>query len=66
MIELSLTSPFWEDPATLSSAGDDETAVMRICISALLAAGYEIQLRDENGELLDLPEDLLESPDAEA
>jgi hypothetical protein len=52
MIQLLLTSPFWEDPATLSTDGEDEEAVLAICVTALREAGYDIQIRDESGELV--------------
>jgi hypothetical protein len=45
MIQLELASPFWEDPATLSAEGEDEDAVARICITALVLAGYDVQVR---------------------
>jgi hypothetical protein len=51
MIQLSLASPLWEDPATLAADGEDEDAVVRICIAALLQAGYSIQVEQE-GELV--------------
>lgn len=51
MITLELASPFWEDPAGLSVSGQDEAAVLNICVQALLAAGYDIQVRDEDGDL---------------
>ena len=51
MIQLSLASPFWEDPATLSADGEDEDAVARICIAALLQAGYDVKV-EQDGELV--------------
>jgi len=45
MIILELASPFWEDPSTLSAAGEDEDTVTRICITALVLAGYDVQVR---------------------
>lgn len=56
MIQLSLASPFWEDPAELSASGEDEDAVAQICIAALVSAGYDVQVRDEDGELVSLDE----------
>jgi len=47
MIQLELASPFWEDPATLSAEGEDEDAVARICITALVLAGYDVQVRQD-------------------
>lgn len=51
-IELSLASPFWLDPSSLTSEGEDEDAVINICVSALLRAGYTVQIRDSEGELV--------------
>ena len=51
MIQLELASCFWEDPATLVADGKDEDAVVRICIMALLAAGYDVQI-NQDGELV--------------
>jgi len=64
MIQLQLTSPFWEDQATLSTDGPDEDAVLNICITALLAAGYDVQVRDEDGDLIPWYEYDPEVPDA--
>jgi len=50
MIQLVLASPFWEDPASLSADGEDEDAVIRICITALVTAGYDVQIFQEGGE----------------
>lgn len=50
MITLDLTSPFWEDPANLSVSGEDEDAVLQICAQALIAAGYDVQVQDEDGD----------------
>jgi len=46
MIQLILASPFWEDPATLLADGECEDAVVRICITALVTAGYDVQIQD--------------------
>jgi len=63
MIVLELASPFWEDPATLTADGDDEVAVMRICINALALAGYDVQVR-EGETLIPWEEWDPETPDA--
>lgn len=39
---LMLESPFWEDQATLTIAGDAEDEVLFICAEALRAAGYQV------------------------
>ena len=52
MIQLQLASPFWADPASLSADGEDEDAVIRICIAALLQSGYDVQLTNDEGELV--------------
>ena len=61
MIQLILASPFWEDPANLAADGEDEEAVIAICVRALQAEGYDIRVRDDDGE-----ETPYEAPDAEA
>lgn len=63
MIELSLSSPFWEDPSDAMFSGEDHLAAMRICVEALQAAGYTIQVRDADGELRDLEDSDLEPED---
>lgn len=65
MICLELTSPFWEDPASLAVGGEDEDAVLAICVKALQAAGYEISVKDEDGDLIPWSE-YEGAPDAEA
>jgi len=52
MIQLVLASPFWEDPASLTADGEDEDAVIRICITALVTAGYDVQIQQEGGETI--------------
>jgi len=52
MIQLQLASPFWADPASLAADGEDEDAVIRICIAALVQVGYDVQLLNEEGELI--------------
>lgn len=52
MIQLQLSSPFWEDQSSLTSDGEDEDAMIEICVNALQAAGYEIRVRDEEGDLI--------------
>lgn len=64
MIQLDLTSPFWEDPAILSAAGEDHEAVIRICVEALLAAGYDVSVRDADGQTMTWDEYLEEEGDA--
>lgn len=61
MIQLTLASPFWEDPAEASISGEDEEEVTRICVEALLAAGYDVQVREDD-ELV--PWSDRETPDA--
>mgnify|MGYP000925283480 CR=1 FL=1 len=52
MTTLSLASPFWEDPSTLTVEGHDSAAVLQIVAGALLAADYDIQVRDADGDLV--------------
>lgn len=52
MIQLILASPFWEDPSSVSVEGHDEAAVLNICITALLAAGYDVQVQEEDGTIV--------------
>ena len=51
-IDLALTSDFWQDEATLTLSGDGIEAVLALCIPALHAAGYEIQVRAADGDLV--------------
>lgn len=64
MTQLILASPFWEDPSSVSVEGHDEAAVLNICITALLAAGYDVQVRDEDGDLIPWDEFDPEADDA--
>ncbi len=47
---LVLTSPFWEDPSEAAISGEDEDAVTQICVQALLAAGYDVKVREDGGD----------------
>jgi len=51
-IELALVSSFWEDPASLSVDGEGEADVLSICVASLLAAGYDIQIRGSDGDMV--------------
>jgi len=52
-IELIIRPPFCDEPTTLSGEGDYEDVAMSICISALLAAGYEVLIENSTGDLID-------------
>ena len=65
MILLNLATPFWEDPASLIVDGEAEDAVLTIVVSALQAAGYEISVTDEDGDIIPWSE-YEGAPDAEA
>lgn len=65
MILLNLATPFWEDPASLTVDGEAEDAVLTIVVSALQAAGYEISVTDEDGDIIPWHE-YEGAPDAEA
>jgi predicted HAD superfamily phosphohydrolase YqeG len=65
MILLNLATPFWEDPASLTVDGEAEDAVLTIVVSALQAAGYEISVTDEDGDVIPW-DDYEGAPDAEA
>ncbi len=62
MIQLILASPFWEDPAAALIEGEDREEVARICVEALLAADYDVRVRE--GEELLTWEEYLEERDA--
>ncbi len=64
MITLNLASPFWEDPASLSVDGEDEDAVLAIVAAALETAGYDIEVRLEDGETIPWAEYEPEAGDA--
>lgn len=51
-IELVVRPPFRDEYTTLSGDGEYEDAVMNICIAALLAAGYEVLIEDEDGDMI--------------
>lgn len=52
MTTLSLASPFWEDPSTMTVEGHDAAAVLNICVTALVNANYDVQVHDADGDLV--------------
>jgi hypothetical protein len=54
--ELSVQPPFRDEWTSITIAGEHAEEIVNILVSRLLAMDYEVQVRDEDGEMIDYEE----------